>query len=220
MGLAAGSVVGLLVLWVVVQLLPPATSPPAAERAAPGGRRSTRVAPEERAVDQSFVRGRPLARAPAPPAQIDPPPWTAGADAGVVAAPGRDHELAMQAVLVAHDAAAADRLAAGIRAAVYGPRAAPCGVQEARRRSVAWLFNAVLAADVAIADGGATISGLHFPPDPAATAGGPEFQRCFAAAVAGAAFSCEGCRPGSITVPVPVALRPYFPDPDPSPGVQ
>jgi hypothetical protein len=211
MGVATGLIVGLAVVLAVGALMPVGGRAPSVEVSQVGPASAASPAtegPSSLAVPRESS-GSPGAANPAP--KPPEPEWTAG-DAGVVTAPGRDSHLAMAAVLKAHDPEHADQIAAGLGPALIGRHSLPCGMAEARRRRAAWMFNAVLAVDLAVSEGRATVVEAHFPGDSEATMGSPEFQRCFKAAVAGASVDCTSCKAGTLTVPFPVALMPYFPE--------
>lgn len=172
-------------------------------------------------VDDSQVES-PHVMTPAPPrapttlAPVAPvQPSDAQLRTAVIAAPGVDAWRAMSQSLAAHDPQMERQLGermSKIKAVLFTPRTAACGQSAAQATGRAWMLNGVVAIDLRLAGDRALVTGLHFPPNAANTSVGDEaFQSCFSNAVIGSEISCPGCKPGEVTIPFPIGLKPYFP---------
>lgn len=164
--------------------------------------------------EQPVQRNRP--GQPAGPVSTSSPSPPGPQETGVFVAPGVDAQRAMSQALAAHDPEMEERIGP-LKAALFTPTSAACGVTLARRLRRAWMMNGVVAVDLELDGERAVVTGVHFPPtDAGSSLGDREFQACFSAAAVTAtpAVSCHGCRPGRLTVPHPIRLKPYFPADD------
>jgi hypothetical protein len=201
LGLMTGATVGALVLWL---------AGPSREIVETRHSNSDTVARGEDPTLDRYTSRR---------ATVSSSPLATTVDASpgmrVYSAPGVDAWRATIQTLTSYDPAVREHLGQRLekmKAALFNPASTACGQELARRSGGAWMLNGVVAIDLRLDGERGRITGFYFPTTGGNTSVGDEqFQSCFRQSVIGAELPCPGCKPGDVTFPFAIGLKPYFP---------